>query len=442
MRFFSFLRKQMHLNQHSIGQRTGRPVQRFRPRLESLQGRDLPSTLTVLNTADNGPGSLRATIAAAQSGDTIHFDASLNGQEINLTSGELAIDKNLDIEGPGGAKNQGVRVVSITAARVFDIAAGANVTLGNLSSFFGTAYQGGNIFNAGTLTLRGCHIFAGEAQGAFFSGGVQVGPSADAMGGDIYTEGTLSVDNCIIDSGTALGNNSGGAALGAGIYQAGGAVVITHSQIGGDYRNVAAGTGPTGGGGIYVAAGTLEVSNCLLTDNTLLGGGSPEGPDQGGALYQAGGQVAVVNSTFSGNFINAGATAQGSAVFEAAGSLELTNDQYVGNVISGGDTAQGGAIYLAGGSLVATNCFFGGNFVSAGDAQGGAIYVANGDLTIQNCAFQFNAANPFGNPGVDQGVGGAIYIAGGSVCISHNTTFANDFALTSDPEVFGSFTIC
>ena len=45
------------------------------------------ATLTVTTTADSGPGSLRAAIAAASDGDTIQFDAALNGQTITLTSG-------------------------------------------------------------------------------------------------------------------------------------------------------------------------------------------------------------------------------------------------------------------------------------------------------------------------------------------------------------------
>src|SRR5262245_49313922 len=76
----------------------------FVPRLEFLEGRSLPSTLTVLNNADSGPGSLRERIAAASSGDTIVFDAALKNQTITLTSGELKIDKSLDIEGPGANK--------------------------------------------------------------------------------------------------------------------------------------------------------------------------------------------------------------------------------------------------------------------------------------------------------------------------------------------------
>src|SRR5579872_6472508 len=70
----------------------------FVPRLEGLEDRNLPSTLTVLNNLDSGPGSLRAEIAAAHSGDTIQFASTLKGQTITLTSGELAITKNLNIE--------------------------------------------------------------------------------------------------------------------------------------------------------------------------------------------------------------------------------------------------------------------------------------------------------------------------------------------------------
>ena len=74
---------------------------RFRPCIEVLEGRCLPSTLTVTSTADSGPGSLRAEIAAAQSGDTIVFDPSIAGTMIQLTSGELVINKSLDIEWQG-----------------------------------------------------------------------------------------------------------------------------------------------------------------------------------------------------------------------------------------------------------------------------------------------------------------------------------------------------
>ena len=43
--------------------------------------------LVVTSTADSGPGSLRDTVAAASNGDTIQFDAALNGQAIYSANG-------------------------------------------------------------------------------------------------------------------------------------------------------------------------------------------------------------------------------------------------------------------------------------------------------------------------------------------------------------------
>ena len=84
-----------------IGKRDGlcRPPVKpggFRPRLEALEGRDVPSTLTVTNTLDDyTPGSLRDDIIVAHSGDTIAFDPSLAGQQILLSGYELNVNKNL-----------------------------------------------------------------------------------------------------------------------------------------------------------------------------------------------------------------------------------------------------------------------------------------------------------------------------------------------------------
>ncbi len=73
---------------------------RFVPRIDLMETRTLLSTLTVSTANDNGPGSLRATIAAATSGDTIDFSSKLSGLTIKLTSGELALGASLNIDGP------------------------------------------------------------------------------------------------------------------------------------------------------------------------------------------------------------------------------------------------------------------------------------------------------------------------------------------------------
>src|SRR5262249_1090484 len=90
----------------------------FRPTVAALEDRKLLSTLTVLSNNDSGPGSLRAEISAAQSGDTIRFAGKLAGQTITLTGGELVIDKDLDVEGLGAGR---VTVSGNHASRVFDI---------------------------------------------------------------------------------------------------------------------------------------------------------------------------------------------------------------------------------------------------------------------------------------------------------------------------------
>ena len=58
-----------------------------------------PGGYAVCNGNDSGPGSLRQAILDASSGDTITFAPSVT--TVTLTSGELVIDKNLTITGPG-----------------------------------------------------------------------------------------------------------------------------------------------------------------------------------------------------------------------------------------------------------------------------------------------------------------------------------------------------
>ena len=56
------------------------------------------TTITVTNTNDSGPGSLRQALADAIDGDTVTF--AVTGT-ITLTSGGLVIDKDVTISGPG-----------------------------------------------------------------------------------------------------------------------------------------------------------------------------------------------------------------------------------------------------------------------------------------------------------------------------------------------------
>jgi hypothetical protein len=307
MFFSSWLRKP------NAKPRTGRRANvTFRPRLEVLEGRDVPSTLTVTNTLDSGTGSLRYEIAQAQSNDTIVFNFGKHGHinynnyphTITLSSGnELFISKNLTIEGPGAGLLKVTSGPSTTNSRIFEVA--ATVTLSGLtisngggiaSFYFGGSPgdgNGGGILNdpSGALTISGCTLTGNSA----------------SYGGAIYNQGTLTVSSCTLSNNSAGLTGSGGsiynanaltvsgctlsansAGLGGGIYNAGWATVSASTL------SANSATGPNGfglGGGIY-NAGPATVSGCTLSDDSATSGG--------GGIYNAW-TLTVSNSIFSSN---------------------------------------------------------------------------------------------------------------------------------------------
>ena len=191
----------------------------FRPRVELLEGRLTPSTLTVTNNADSGAGSLRNTIAVANSGDMIIFAPSVHS--ITLTSGELEIGKNLNIQGPG-ANN--LTISGNNASRVFEITGSANVTIsrltvanglvsGTTTSDDGFTYVGGGgilVDFGAQLTMLQDAITANHALGVVGS---------EALGGGLMNLGTASLVGCDFTNNQATGGGTpfdsvGGAGVG------------------------------------------------------------------------------------------------------------------------------------------------------------------------------------------------------------------------------------
>ena len=311
------------MDQSSLG--TVRPGRRsFRPTLEFLEVRSLPSILTVTDLSDNDPGSLRAMINQAAPGDTINFADGLQGT-IMLTSGELAITNSLAIEGPGADQ---ITVNGNNASRVFDISPGAKVTIAGLtisngrveaSSTSSDVYVfGGGIYNAGTLTLSNCTVSGNTVQAdvANSNGYLML---AYSYGGGLFNNGAASVTDCIftgdvssysfsstgstslvfgVGHGGAIGNTgqltltnstldsnkSGGD--GAGLYSSGQAVVT-----GSTFSNNSAANGGSGtaipintevyGGGIDNDLGTLTMANCTVANNQAASGLNLRAPKSG-----------------------------------------------------------------------------------------------------------------------------------------------------------------
>src|SRR5262245_3058191 len=81
-----------------LAARPPRPPLTARPRLEGLEERVVPTTVTNLN--DAGAGSLRQEVANTAAGGTVNFAAGLTGT-ITLTTGQITINKSLTVAGPG-----------------------------------------------------------------------------------------------------------------------------------------------------------------------------------------------------------------------------------------------------------------------------------------------------------------------------------------------------
>src|SRR5438067_5928835 len=213
-----------------------------------------------MNNHDAGAGSLRAAIAAVHSGDTIVFAASLNGQTIALTSGELAIKKSLDIEGPGADK---LAVSGTDTVRVFDIInQGLTVTIAGLTITHGRGGGGG----AGSGGGGGAILNASST--LYVVNDVLADNQADTRGGGITNQnGVLRATNTVFTGNQAIGGPTSA-------YTEGGA--IWNSD-----RNSSA----TVSGCTFIGNRAVGASGGVITGNSR---GGPLGAANGGAIHSEG----------------------------------------------------------------------------------------------------------------------------------------------------------
>ncbi|HMQ04014.1 MAG TPA: Ig-like domain repeat protein [Pyrinomonadaceae bacterium] len=335
----------------------------------------------VTNSADSGAGSLRQAVIDACPGSTITFDLddglTTVTSPITLTSGEIVIDKDLIIQGPGADQltisgNNTSRIFSVEG--VIDVEfIGLTLTGGNGvgSSFSGS---GGAILNQGSsLSLNSLVISTNTASG---------------FGGAIYYRGgggSLTVTNSTLRDNTA--------SLGGAIATGNGITSLVNSTVADNRSTFAFGTG------------TLELNGTVnIVNSTISGNQVPNGSGNGGALWVFG-TVTVRNSTITNNSA-AGVNSAG-GILLVAGQVFSESTIIAANQNNATTPDVGGALTSQGYNLIgnvgtATGFTNGVNADQVGTGGAGVLDPMLGPL-VDNGGPTWTHALLQGSPAIDKG---------------------------------------
>ncbi len=431
--------------------------------------------ITVTNPGDDegaitpfcSSGTLRCAVVKAVPGDTINFAAGLG--TVTLTSGELVIDKDLTISGPGSGNltiqrstaggTPEFRIFNVTSSTGTITISGVTVSNGLADGETESLRSGGGINNEGTLTLDDCVITGNVAKesgggvanrlngssltliNSFVTGNSVATLGNDGWGGGVYNgPGTMVVTHCTV-SNNSLQADAGHDAYGGGVYNEG-SLTITGSKISGNHST--GGSDADGGGGGIFNDNQLTLATSTVDSNTATGGaGSGPGRGYGGGIANGGGDTTLDRSTVSGNFAVGGAGSDSSSGGSGEGGGIAVDFDFVtvdtstvsGNTSSGGagngaGSSHGGGIFNHSfaalfNSTVATNVV---NVVPTGfTGDGGGIYNIN-LLELKNTIVAANTATvdffnePY-DPNVPAGPSAFIFSDGFNLIGTTNGSF-------------------
>ena len=245
--------------------------------------------LTDINGCDETHCSLREAVADALVGDTIDFTLSLPNT-ITLTEdggGELLIDKNIRIAGPGGDRlsisagfmdpemdpDDGFRVIHI-----FDNYHPVDVEISGLTIRDGRAWLGGGVYADENTSLIMSDCVIGPNNIVSYAGG-----------GLVVYEAEAALTNCSI-----VDNHGTGTLGGAGIFVAYGTLDVTNSTISGNITN-------NYGGGLYGYVGKISLTHTTISGNIANQNYETEPWGGGGGIYLYLSNVTLQNSIVAGN---------------------------------------------------------------------------------------------------------------------------------------------
>jgi hypothetical protein len=328
------------------------------------------ATITVTNTNDSGPGSLRQALMIAHDGDTITF--AVTGT-IVLTSGGLPVNKNVTISGAGPDQ---LSIDGNQALLVFGIFPDKTATISGLTI---RDAQFGVLNEQGTLAVNNCTV----------TGNSEVG---------VYNDGTLNIGNCIITLNSfGLSNDHAEVTVSN--------CVITANSNGGIYNS-----GSHGPAQLFERrTNHRDVKNmntdcffgaCLTVESSIIS-------DNSGPAVSNSGSAVILNSTLSGN--SAGSAYSGGGINTGDVKNPGSSATIINSTISGNSASEGGGISNCYGLLTVENSTISSN---SAKYQGGGIGNCGG-VELANSTLSGNSA--------PAGFGGGI-VNGGAVEI-RNTIF-------------------
>ncbi|MEM8680927.1 MAG: choice-of-anchor Q domain-containing protein [Planctomycetota bacterium] len=383
----------------------GRNLPNRHLRFEQLEDRRLLAITvdTLVDELDgsivDGDISLRDAIAAAPANETIDF--AVNGTlRLDASLGELIIDKNLKLDGPGAAQ---LTLDAQGQSRVLLIQEGATFELARLTLTDGMAARGGGILNAGALTIVESVVTGNRSSG--LGGGIGSFGTTNVIrstisdntsgssGSAIFSDGSLLIadseigDNdslhpvdrsSVFSSGgsgtiirTAIARNSGGVWNASDSSFNGGTLSLLHSTVADNAGtgvfarfsetvvrdSTISGNSAAYGGGLRVAREAhLSIHNSTIAENTA--------SSKGGGLHTLGDLndvISITNSTISQN------TAQEGGGVYSQGEIDINHSTISGNVASyAGGIAQKFDFDAYYGFLTIRHSVISGNFATSG----------------------------------------------------------------------------
>lgn len=277
------------------------------------------------------------------------------------------------------------------------------------------------------LNMKGANIEENGAGGWIQSedGIVSESASAGGLGGGIYFENTSLEEkgydfNILLNYGTVNGNS---ASRGAGIYVSKGSIgpeetqePQTSARLQQDNANAGSlivrnNEAVSGGGGICVVDGSLNMPNGTITLNRVSGTGN------GGGVYVENGNFTIGAGEVSSNALASG---MGAGVY-VTGSGELGNFTMRGGTIKNNTNSSnnGGGVYVHGGNF---NLESGSITANTSGLNGGGVYINGGNFTLNS-----EDGSITGNSATN---GGGVFLNNGDFSlvtgtISDNTTTGN-----------------